>query len=340
MKTTLPLADAFLDAHESKLRPILSRYGKTKEIHSTLLITGIEGVGKKSLALYLIQTLFCDEGGTKPCGVCKSCKRALSGHWFDLDWFEPETNDEGTRVGQHKIDAFRELKTKLGMGPAEEPFRIVVIAEAERMTTAAANSILKMLEEPPRNWIFILTASDSSRLLPTILSRCMEIRLNPLSGEQIFSILKTSKGLDFNSTKGQVASRAALGSLTRAMSYLDEEVWARRDQILGLLSSPTHEWMKLVENLAQSQQDLHLSLDLIESIFSDLLQSLVQGEGYEWIHLDQKESLSQWMEAKRITIPKLTHVLEKTAEMRKFVNLTLNAKLLSQEVLIPILEIL
>ena len=339
MKPTLPLAESFLDAHEGKLRPILSRYNQTKEIHSTLLITGIEGVGKKSLALHLIQTLFCDEGGMRPCGECKSCKRALSNQFFDLYWFEPETNEEGTRVGQHKIETFRELKTKLGMGPTEEPFKVVFISEAERMTLPAANSILKMLEEPPQNWLFILTASDSSRLLPTILSRCMEIRLSPLDSEQIYSILKTSKGLDFNSSKGKVASRAALGSLTRAMHYLDDEVWARRDQILGLLSSPTHEWMKLVDTLAQSQQDLHLSLDLIESIFSDLLRSKIQ-PGYEWIHSDQKEVLSQWMEAKRITLEKLTRVLEKTAEMRKYVNLTLNAKLLSQEVLIPILEIL
>ena len=89
------------------------------------------------------------------------------------------------------------------------------------MTPQAANSILKMLEEPPQNWMFILTASDSSRLLPTILSRCNEIKLSPLSSEQIFSILKASRGSDSNSNREGIASRAALGSLTRAMSYLD-----------------------------------------------------------------------------------------------------------------------
>ena len=340
MKPTLPLADAFIQAHDTKLNPILSRYHQNKEIHPTLLITGIEGVGKKSLALYLAQTLFCDQGATAPCGECKSCKRALQNQWFDLFWYEPETNDEGTRMGTHKIDAFRELKSKLGLGPTEEPMKIVIIAEADRMTLPAANSILKMLEEPPQNWLFILTASDSSRLLPTILSRCMEIRLSPLNSEQVFSILKTSKGLDFNSTRGKVASRAALGSLTRAMSYLDEEVWERRNQLLGFISSPTHEWMKLVETLAQSQQDLHLSLDLIESIFSDLLQYQIKGENYEWIHHDQKELLIQWMAAKKVNALKLTEVLEKTVEMRKFVNLTLNSKLLAQEVLTPILQIL
>jgi DNA polymerase-3 subunit delta' len=342
MKPSLPLSDAFLSSHSKKLDPVLSRFEKKGSIHSTLLITGIEGVGKKSLALHLIQTLFCDDssGAKKPCQACKSCKRAIQNQWFDLFYFEPEMNDEETRLKPHGIENFRELKTKLGLGPSEEPFKVVLIADADHMTTQAANSILKMLEEPPERWIFILTASDSSRLLPTILSRCMEIRLHPLSSDQIYSILKTSKGIDFNSNRGKVASRAALGSLTRAMSYLDDSVWKRRDQVLGFLSNPTHEWMKLVESLALSQQELHLSLDLIESIFSDLLEYTINGESYEWIHHDQREWLIQFLEAKKLNTQKLSHVLEKTAEQRKLVNLTLNSKLLAQQVLIPILEVL
>ncbi len=366
MNASLPLADELILAHQSKITPLFDRFEEKQTLHSTLLFTGIEGVGKKSLALYLIQTLFCDQSifaikreeedlfggslfgdapepkaaltGRAPCGKCPSCIRAAQNQWLDLFWFDPETNEEGTRLGTHKIDAFRELKSKLGMGPSEEPFRVVVIADADRMTPQAANSILKMLEEPPKNWIFILTASDSSRLLPTILSRCMEIKFNPLQSEQVYSILKSSKGLEFQSTRGQVASRAAMGSLTRAQSYLSEEVWELRDRILGLLSSPTHEWMKLIDSMAQSQQSMNLALDLIESIFSDLLQSQVIGSAHRWIHEDQKELLIQLAETKKLDIARLTRILSETSEKRKFTTLTLNGKLLAQEILIPILE--
>ncbi len=368
MRPKLPFAPEFLAAHDSKLKPLVERFQSSKALHSTLLFTGVEGVGKKSLVLSFIHLLFCDRSifaqsggqeaednlfgdlmaapvpaattGIVPCGECKSCLRAKQDQWLDLFWFEPEMNDEGTRMGTHKIEPFRELKSKLGMGPSEEPFKIAVIAEADRMTPQAANSILKMLEEPPQNWMFILTASDSSRLLPTILSRCNEIKLSPLSSDQIFTILKSTRGTDFNSTREGIASRAAMGSLTRAISYLDEEVWKMRDQWLGFFSSPSHEWMKLIESLSAGQKDLHLALDLIESLFSDLLQSQIAGDSYLWIHEDQKGLLLQFAEAKKLTPDKILQVLEKTAEKRRLVNLTLNSKLLAQEVLIPILKIL
>ena len=368
MKPKLPLSPDFIAAHEIKLRPLIERFQTAQALHSTLLFTGVEGVGKKSLILYFIQLLFCDrslfaQSGAQeaeislfgdlmpaavaptpteivPCGECKSCVRAKADQWLDLFWYEPEMNEEGTRLGTHKIEPFRELKSKLGLGPSEEPFKVVVIAEADRMTPQAANSILKMLEEPPQNWMFLLTASDSSRLLPTILSRCNEIKLTPLSPDQIFAILKSSRGQDYSAAREAIAARAAMGSLTRALSYLDEEVWKLRDQWLGFFSSPSHEWMKLIERLSTGQKDLHLALDLLESIFSDLLQAQILGPSYVWIHEDQKNLLLQFSEAKKLSPEKILRVLEKTAEKRRLVNLTLNAKLLAQEVLIPVLQIL
>lgn len=366
---TLPLASDFLKAHEPKLNPLLERFAENGSLHSTLLFSGVEGVGKKSLALYFVQLLFCDQsifaqarkdeeesyslfgdakpsgpithtGLRKPCDECKSCKRALAGQWFDLYWFEPETNEEGTRTGQHKIEPFRELKGKLGMGPTEEPFRIVVIADAERMTLPAANSILKMLEEPPQNWMFILTTSDSSRVLPTILSRCNEVKLNPLPSDTIFSIIKHSKGLEFSSARGKVASLAAMGSLTRAMTFLDDETWTLRDRIMGFLSNPTHEWTKLIDSLAASQREMHLGLDVLESVLSDLLGFQIAGHQHVWVHDDQKEMLMQLSEARAFTSPLLIHALEKIAELRRLVSLTLNAKLLAQEILVPVLTLL
>ncbi len=364
MKAALPLAQPFLDFHASKLKPVLDRYEEKGSIHSTLLFTGIEGVGKKSLVAHLLQTIFCDESlfapvgdeegpglfgdapatprktARTPCGTCPSCQRALRQQWLDLYWFDPESTDEEARLGTHKIEAFRELKGKLGLGPSSEPFKVVVIADADRMTAAAANSILKMLEEPPKNWIFILTASESSRLLPTILSRCMEIKLSPLPPASLFSILKASKGLDFNSTRGQVAARSAQGSLTRAIQFSSEEVWTLREQILGLLSSPAHEWMRLVESLSKSQIQTHTGLDLLESIFSDMLQSLIKGGEHEWTNTDQRDLLLQISEVRNLGPERICRILESIAGKRKLVNLPLNSKLLAQEILIPVLEVL
>ncbi len=353
MKAALPLSPLFIEAHESKLSHLLDHFEKSGSLHSTLLFTGAEGVGKKSFALHFVQTLFCDQSifnptspnessrrGRAPCGSCKSCKQALANQWLDLFWFDPESNDEETRLGTHRIDSFRELKGKLGLGPLEEPYKIVVIADADRMTPAAANSILKMLEEPPQNWIFILTASDSSRLLPTILSRCMEIRLNPIPADRILSILKSTKGSEFNSSRAQVASRAANGSITRALQFSGEETWELRDRLLGLLTNPSHEWMKLIDLISKTQFNVHLCLDLLESIFSDLLQERIRGSAHAWTHLDQKEFLIQFADARNLDATRLCTLLESISEKRKWAGLTLNGKLLAQEILIPILGVL
>jgi DNA polymerase-3 subunit delta' len=378
VKPTLPLSPSFIDIQTPKFLPFIERFQREQSLHPTILVTGLEGVGKKSAVLQFVQFLFCDQSifakagnaapesetenlfgfaepstetktasgrstglaNGKPCGECKSCKRALQNQWLDLYWLEPETNEEETRIGTHKIDAFREVKSKLGMGPTEEPFKVVVITEADRMTPQAANSILKTLEEPPKNWVFILTAADSSRLLPTILSRCIELKMSPLTPAQIFTILKETKGLDLHTQRGQTASRAALGSLSRAQYFLEEETWEIRDAILGLLSHPSSEWLKLIDLLSQTQRDFVLGLDILESIFTDLLNTKIYGTGTHFIHDDQKEFLLQWMDAKNLSAEKIIHVLTSIAEKRRFSRLTLNGKLLAQETLIPLLELI
>jgi DNA polymerase-3 subunit delta' len=360
VNATFPAAPELIEWHASRLEPLLDRFQRDKALHTTLLFTGVEGVGKKSLALHFIQLLFCDrsifapledEGeslfGALPdetprtrtaCGECGSCIRASRGQWLDLIWIDPETDEEGKRIGTHKIKAFRELKEKLGLGPAEEPFRVVVIADADRMNQESANSILKVLEEPPKNWIFILTASDSSRLLPTILSRCMEIKFSPLEPDRIFSILKRDLGGEFPSRRAKVASRAAMGSISRAKSCLEEETWELRDRLIGLLSNPATEWMRLIDSISTGQARLNLTLDLMETLLMDLLSHRIKGPEHVWIHEDQKEPLIEIADRLGWDTPRLVRTLETIAERRKHTGLTLNAKLLAQEILAPWME--
>ncbi len=360
MNASFPAAPELIEWHASKLEPLLDRFEKDRALHTTLLFTGVEGVGKKSLALHFIHLLFCDRsifaaeeapedslfggpleekpGARAACGECGSCIRASRGQWLDLIWIDPETDEEGKRLGTHKIKAFRELKEKLGLGPAEEPFRVVVIADADRMNQESANSILKVLEEPPKNWLFILTASDSSRLLPTILSRCMEIKFSPLDPDRIFSILKRDLTGEFPSRRAKVASRAAMGSISRAKNCLEEETWELRDRLIGLLSNPASEWMGLIDSVSTSQIRMNLALDLMETILMDLLSHRIKGDQHLWIHEDQREPLIEIADRLGWDTTKLLRTLEGIAGRRKHTGLTLNAKLLAQEILAPWME--
>jgi hypothetical protein len=364
MKYSQLFFPALLDHHATRFNHLIQRYVIDQKIHPAILVTGTEGVGKKASVLNLIQLMFCDRSVfsqpeqeteslffnepitadtsikskmTSPCGQCASCVRAKNDQWIDLTWLTPENADE-EKIGTHKIEPFRDLKSKMGMGPTEEPFRIVVITEADRMTSAAANSILKILEEPPKNWIFFLTCTDSGKLLPTIFSRCMELKLSPIPEAVLLNCLKENLGAQFQSARAQVATRAAQGSYARALHYLNDDTWKIRDMILGLLTHPAREWLPLVEYLSASQKQFSLGLDLLESLLMDLATYQAVGAAHQWIHEDQRAFLIQWSDSRNIPLQQWLDYTTEIAEMRKWLGSPVNAKLQVQRTLIPLLD--
>lgn len=206
----LPLPSAVLRHHidEGSLHTSLKEWHSLKKVPQVLLVTGMVGVGKRSLCHYLAQWILCEntwptdseeaglfgnlmletekptetsQNNLKPCGSCQSCINALKGAWVDFTEIQSEEseNDPGNDSGTLKIDQFRKLKSSLGFSGGTGKYRVILIPNADRMTIQAANSVLKLLEEPPAGWIFLLTSSDASLLLPTIVSRCQQLRLKP-----------------------------------------------------------------------------------------------------------------------------------------------------------------
>lgn len=174
----------------------MKQWQSSRNVAPVLLISGVPGTGKRDVAIYLAKWLLCKEadfsrsekmaeadlfGGAPstpqppslvPCGECSSCRRFESGNQFDFTEYAPED-------GKHRIETFRDLKASLGHGAIESAFKVVLIRDAEMLTPQAANSLLKLLEEPPPGWVFFLTAPDPSLLLPTLISRCQKLRLKP-----------------------------------------------------------------------------------------------------------------------------------------------------------------
>ncbi|WP_290790249.1 DNA polymerase III subunit delta' [Halomonas sp.] len=132
-----------------------------------LLISGPRGVGKRSLADALVARTLCAAPGETACGVCHGCSMLASGYHPDLLRVEPE---EGKR--QIRIDVIREVNAFVAQTPQQGGYRVILIAPAEAMNQAAANALLKSLEEPGQRTLFVLLADIPSRLLPTIRSRC------------------------------------------------------------------------------------------------------------------------------------------------------------------------
>lgn len=122
-------------------------------------------------SLLLTQMLLCQKNEKDPCKICNDCYMVERLEHPDMEWIKPEKSG-----GVVKIDQIRALQQTAYLTPQRARYRIVVIEAADKMNTASANALLKILEEPPSHTVFILIAQQLSTVLPTVLSRCQLFR--------------------------------------------------------------------------------------------------------------------------------------------------------------------
>lgn len=156
----------------------LTRLADSGRMPHALLIHGAHGLGKQSLAEALIARTLCAKPEDQACGHCHSCRMLASGYHPDLLRVGPE---EGKR--QIRIDPIREVNRFVSQTAQQGGYRVIVISPAEAMNIAAANALLKSLEEPGDKTLFILLSDVPSRMLPTIRSRCQQWSLPSVAFE-------------------------------------------------------------------------------------------------------------------------------------------------------------
>ena len=250
-------------------RPIrfLTRMLQKGSIPHAMLFTGIDGVGKQTTARALGMALNClSPVGVSACGECPSCQKVSSGAHPDMITIQPE----GAFI---KIDQVRALSRQLRFAPLEGNWRVVIINDAQAMNLEASNAVLKILEEPPKGTVIILTASQTTDLLPTVLSRCQQIAFRPIPYEKITQVLEEIRGLDRQTAKTLAVSTK--GSLGKALS-LHEEKWSTwRAHLVGQIASLSigsiQPVLAYADSLARDKDRLADSLDIIMAWFRDLL---------------------------------------------------------------------
>ncbi len=156
-----------------------------------MLLVGPPGVGKGTLAEDLAAGLLCrsDDVAARPCRDCRACRALEHGNHPDLHRLAPTGAGLVISIGGREERGVRDLVRDLSLLPVEGGARVAIVAAADRMTEDAQSAFLKTLEEPPAGTVLILTASDEERLLPTIRSRCVRIRLGPVSRPDVEQIL-------------------------------------------------------------------------------------------------------------------------------------------------------
>jgi DNA polymerase-3 subunit delta' len=191
------------------------------------LVTGLEHIGKSTLARTLAQALNCT-GQPVPCGQCRACKLIAAGKHPDLHLVAPEGNTL-------KIDQVRALQHDLALAPMEGRSRVAILEGMDKATAEASNALLKTLEEPPPHVVLVLIAPEAEALLPTIVSRCQLVALRPLSVQAVHHALVERWGVD--DARAQTLAHLSGGRLGWAiMAAQDESVLARRAQLLDDLA--------------------------------------------------------------------------------------------------------
>lgn len=274
------------EAITDQIRPslILNTFIRKGAIPHALLFTGMEGVGKQAAAKAFAMVCNClrnrpaessvNSGrpvlsgkpeSDGPCGICSSCRKILSNSHPDIIEIKPS----GSYI---RISQVRDLCEILAFKPYEARIRMVIISDAQTMNTAAANALLKLLEEPPERTILILTATEKSDLIPTIASRCQHIRFNPVSRKKLAEMLVESKGID--PADAGIFAAMANGSFTRALDLSDKSRLLKRDWIINEIESlslkETGKCLAFAERLAKEKEAFLDSIETFKIWYRDI----------------------------------------------------------------------
>ncbi|MFA0470641.1 DNA polymerase III subunit gamma/tau [Vibrio sp. 10N.222.51.E8] len=189
-------------------------------LHHAYLFSGTRGVGKTTIGRLFAKGLNCETGITStPCGECATCKEIDEGRFVDLL--------EIDAASRTKVEDTRELLDNVQYKPARGRFKVYLIDEVHMLSRHSFNALLKTLEEPPEYVKFLLATTDPQKLPVTILSRCLQFHLKPISvdniHEQLDHILEQEDVTSESRALGMIA-HAADGSMRDALSLTDQAI--------------------------------------------------------------------------------------------------------------------
>ncbi len=254
-------------------RPLwfLARIMESDRLGHAYLFFGPEGVGKATVAKAMAAGLLCTgRKGSAPCGQCPGCLQLASGNHPDFLHLAPE----GASI---KIDRIRSLKRQLAFSPFCGGLRIIVLEEVQSMRREAGNSLLKILEEPPPDNLFLCIASDSEPVLPTILSRCQVISFAPLAYDLAADVI-CQQAPELDRDQALKLARITEGAPGKALAIEAGEALALFARLAATLADPhqrgavaIEEALFLAADMALLKDELALLLGLLKTLLKEAL---------------------------------------------------------------------
>lgn len=299
------------------LRGMLAR----DRLPHALLFSGPAGIGKYTAAQMLAKAIHCSQWQNDFCGECSNCRNIAQAddRWVAVEQAEADREKVTKRpremplVIQHhpdvvllapngplrlfQIEQARYLKQTLDFVPTGNRKKIFILPDAERMDAAAANSLLKSLEEPPAHALLLLTTAAEAALLPTIRSRCIPLWFSPLRQSEVVTFLE-QRGVGSDAKERSLRAAIAKGAPGAALR-LDLEQFVRlRDSMLRLLRAGIErvDFQTLfaeAQKLSGREETLENLLDVLYSLLQDILHIETKANGEPLRNADRPEMLRQ-----------------------------------------------
>lgn len=302
-----------------------------------LLLEGPRGIGKRDFALALAAARLCEtpNSSSQACGQCPACHWIAQGAHPDLRLLEPLTgdSDEAAEEGGPRkkyeitIAQVRALSDFANLSSHRAGGRTVLICPAEALNHAAANALLKTLEEPNPNCNFVLVTHQANFLLPTIKSRCHRINMPQPSTAQANAWLQ-QQGLD----SAALCLALAGGAPLLARDFADAQYLQARQQFLSALQKPKQlNWLLVAEQGAKA--DLAARVDWLQKWLSDLISLRLAGKVR--YNLDFVSSLQDL--AVQVNLTQVQRFVDELAQVKRRLKHPLNPQLLLESVLLSYL---
>ncbi len=289
------------------------------------LFTGPSGIGKRRMALVLASLINCrgrEEDTWQTCGECSACRKIRQGNYPDVTRIQVE----GTVIG---IDDIREMIRSVRFRPREGRKKVFIVEEADNLSTPAANSMLKILEEPPAYVVIIMLALNARSLPATLVSRCQRMRFRPVREELIKKHLR--RRCDTDEREGLMYARLSQGNPQLALEMAkSESLDQMRERVFGVLRELDRgdkmTAFDAVSKAPRGREEAAQFLDLMNEMTLDVIKASVRMSEDKLTNMDLTEPLRRM--ADRVPLKQLLSISEALDEgaraLRSYANVQLS----------------
>ena len=319
--------------HKDILKYISSAVENNRVSHAYIL-NGERGSGKKMLANLFAMTLLCETGDNEPCGKCHSCKQAESGNHPDIIRVTHE------KPNSISVDDIRtQVNNTVDIKPAQGPYKVYMIPQADMMTPQAQNAILKTIEEPPSYAVFLLLTENAETLLPTINSRCVMLKLRNIKDTLIKKYLM--ENLEIPDYKADMCTAFAQGNMGRAIMLANSDHFNEiREEAVQLLKHinemELNEIVAAVKNISVYKLEITDYLDIIMIWYRDVLLYKATKEIDKVVFKDQLQSIKE--QARKSSYEGIELILESLEKAKARLKANVNFDLVMELLFLTIKE--